>query len=397
MTDKNNCVARNELFGKTVYDFDSNNYFFMSNEEFSEFSKEHDVESLDNELIYDDNQILFAPIRSYFDITLGCNLRCKTCLNCSGKPLDGELSVEDSIKVVEGIKKDSIFEVKFSGGEPTQKKDWDKIIQSAKELGLAFSLNTNGIYAPQTLDKIIQINPDEISVSLDGSRRVNDYIRGKGQYDRALTSIREMTSAGCNVTINSVVTTEMTETDIRDMLDETSDHVSDISFFYARPIGRAKNSGLVFTNIGSANEVMQMIAKVKEEYKSTVVKTNSQNTKNNAIGSQYSKSFGLLKGGSDGFTRINVMPDGNIFAGGCALYVNPETRDEISLGNIVDENFSLLNIWHSSPLLSSIRKQSSGYKERCESCDRYKSDCSGFNLEMERFREYNNENPFCKY
>lgn len=395
--DKKKFKSRNETFGKTVFNPNNFTHFFMDEEEFAGFKANNEVIELDNVPTIDNEGILYSPIRVYFDLTLLCNLRCRTCLNNSGNPLNDELSLEQSIRVVERLASDSVFDVRFSGGEPTLKEGWDIILKRAKELGLAISLNSNGLYNQKTVDKLIEINPDEISISLDGFREGNDYLRGKGTFDRATESIKQLSYAGSRVTINTVVTSLINEEDVRRLLDFAEEFCYDISFFHARPIGRASRIKDKLLSYDELSIFMTKVDKMKDEYPNLQVRTRSSSLRENSIASENTEQFGLMQGGSDGFTRFNIMSNGDLYAGGCVLYVNPKLRDELVLGNIVSEGYSLLNVWMNSKKLQKIRQNSKQFKEKCNQCTDYKTKCSGFTLEMELYGQLNPEgNMYCK-
>lgn len=389
-------MSRNEVFGKTVFDTGTFKHHFMNDEEFKIFKEKHTVEEIDNTPFFEEERILYAPIRTYFDITLECNLRCKTCLNESGKPLENELSTEESLNVVEGIKRDGVFNVKFSGGGPTQRDDWFEIMLKAKELGLIIAMNSNGIYNSTTLEKLIKLKPSEVTISLDGFESHNDYIRGKGSFEKALRSIKSLSEAGIRVCINSVITNIIDETDIRGLLELAEEYCYDISFFHARPIGRAKRINDKLPNYHALNQFMRRIDEIKGKYTATKIETRSKSLRTNSLGSSV-KQLGLMTGGSDGFTRFNIMPDGKLYAGGCVPYVDSVMADKVVLGNIKDEKFSILNIWRKSERLWDIRNLSNQLKKRCDSCADYQTDCSGFTLDMELFRKLNKENPYCRF
>jgi len=389
--------SRNENFGKTVFDPNTFKYSLMSNEDFSKFKTINNVKELDNIPFIKNLSILYSPIRVYFDLTLLCNLRCKTCLNESGNPLSDELSLEKAIKVVEGLAKDYIFDVRFSGGEPTLKEGWDKILKRAKELGLTISLNSNGVYRDKTIDKLVEINPDEITISLDSYKEHNDYIRGKGSFDKAINSIKELNSAGCRVTINSAVTSMLKEKDARKLMEFANEFCEDISFFHTRPIGRAARIKGKLLKYEELNSFMEKIEKMKKEYPNIDTRTRSISLKANSIDQKITKNFGLIQGGADGFTRFNIMSNGDLYAGGCVLYVNPDLKNNLVLGNIVQEEYSLLNIWRNNERLKKIREESTRLKERCNNCAEYETKCPGFTLEMELYGQVNPDgNIYCK-
>lgn len=369
----------------------------MSDVDFSRFKATNCVEEYDNIPSSKDSTILYSPIRVYFDLTLECNLRCRTCLNRSGDPAAYELTPEEAIKVVEGVADDYIFDIRFSGGEPTLKESWDEILNRTKEIGLTVSLNSNGIYNDTAIERLVEINPDEITISIDGCKENNDYIRGRGSFEKAVRSIKELSSAGCRVTINSVVTSILGERDIRTLLELADEFCDDISFFHARPIGRAVKIKDKLLNYEELSDFMARVEQMKREYPHLNIRTRSSSLKDNSISHANATDFGLMEGGTDGFTRFNITPTGDFYAGGCVPYVDQNMREQLVLGNIVNENFSLLNVWRSNKRLKQIREESVRLKERCKKCIDYKSSCSGFTLDMELYRRLHaGENPYCR-
>ncbi len=159
-------VARKEHFGYVLFDMDKLVHKFVrSIDEVPEGSE------MLPERLFERTDILSAPIRIYWELTNACNLRCKHCHNASGKPLEEELSTEEAIKVLQGMKRDNIFDVRFSGGEPTQRSDWFEILSESKRLGLATSLNTNGVYGLQhdlVIERFKALDPQQITFSIDG-------------------------------------------------------------------------------------------------------------------------------------------------------------------------------------------------------------------------------------
>jgi len=390
--------ARNEIFGKTIYDPNTFTHLFVSEEDFYNLKKKSEIEEINNEVFSGTPNILQAPVRTYYDLTFECNLRCKTCLNNSGRAAINELNLEEALKIVEGLKKDGVFDVRFSGGEPTLKKGWDITLERAKELGLTITLNTNGICESKTLDRLIELNPDETTVSIDGAKRLNDYLRGEGSFEKAIDTIKKLKAAGCRVTINSAVTPLFCNEDIHGLLEFANDYCDDISFFQYRPFGRGANLSGKKSNYKEMGAIMRKIEELKENYPNLKVRTRGSSLQLNAISENNAKQWELLEGGADGFTRFNIMPNGDLYAGGCVPYVKPSMKKELILGNIVEENYSLLQVWRFSEKLKQIRVVSSELKKRCNSCDEYNHNCGGFTLEMELYREINEgKNSYCKF
>jgi MoaA/NifB/PqqE/SkfB family radical SAM enzyme len=398
---RNRYIVRNECFGQTVYSVSALRHEYRSHGEGeSVFGMDTGqlVDNYANEPFHDFPDLLYAPVRVYVDLTLGCNLRCSTCLNCSGIPLVDELSAAQLCRVVEGIRSNCVFDVRFSGGEPTLKEGWQEICLCAKACGLVFSLNSNGVLSRTSLDGLIAIAPDEVSISLDGGRAVHDFLRGNGVFDKAVGTIQALNAAGCRVTINCAVSKLIADNDIETLLCIADAHCKDISFFHMRPLGRARELRQFILDFDELDACMRRIESLKRQCKYTVVRTRSRSLHLNMIDYETYCKYGLAVGGPDGFTRLNVLSNGDVFAGGCVPYVGENASEEFRLGNIVEEEYSLLNIWRDNQKLKEIRRWSSSLYERCAECGQFKYRCHGFSLEMELQGHGREErNRFCRF
>lgn len=127
------------------------------------------------------------PVIGCIILTDRCNLSCR---HCSVKNITGEIySYSSIISEMKSMYKRGIRILMFYGGETFLWKDSGKTVRDlvikAKEMGF-FIVNivTNGTY-PMDVPEA-----DTILVSLDGSRKSHNIIRGN-TYDRILKNIRE--------------------------------------------------------------------------------------------------------------------------------------------------------------------------------------------------------------
>lgn len=372
----NRFISRNESFGKTLFDKDTLSYSFLSHSQHDKFIQEHPDTLQINNTVNHLKDILTAPVKMYYDLTSECNLRCKTCHNTSGYAMDGELSTEEAINTIDGLFRDGVFYIKFSGGEITQREDWFDILSHAKGLGMAVGMNTNGIYAPDTLDQIIELSPQDINISLDGTQRINDKIRGYGSFDKAFSSIKTLLEANQPVSINSVISAQTTEEDILNLILLSEDYVFPVDFFHCRPMGRALKHDNIVPTYDHVHHIQTLVRDL-------------QGRKNKPQLSVYEHM-------SDGFTVFNIIPNGDIYAGGCVPHVSIQERPNLVLGNIVQEGYSISNIWARSTRLNDIRFDYKSYQDRCNGCQEYNTRCDGFTPEMEVYRKVTSTNPFCK-
>ena len=83
----------------------------------------------------------------------------------------------------------------ISGGEPFLRKDLFQIIGYAKKIGLNVSVITDGHLLDEVAFDNLVKNEVGVSVSIDGAVTLNDAIRGKGTYAKAVTAIEKLSKA----------------------------------------------------------------------------------------------------------------------------------------------------------------------------------------------------------
>jgi len=125
------------------------------------------------------------PLIVNWNITYRCNLRCKYCL--SWKKNKEERKAEEDVVLVKELVNSGTKFISFSGGEPLLKKNFWKVIYECKKNKVRMSLRSNATLIRENIELIKDF--DNIQLSLDGPRSVNDMIRGEGSYDKTLEAI----------------------------------------------------------------------------------------------------------------------------------------------------------------------------------------------------------------
>jgi len=368
-------LSRNENFGKILYDNVSFTPRYIKLEDYIYLE---DVFAKDN-IPLQRKDILTAPIRVYMDITRECSLRCGQCLNDSGAIGIDELSKDQWLLVVDGLAGDGVLDIKLTGGEPTMKNGWQDIARAIKDNNMFLTMNTNGNYGFKTIDKLIMLQPDEVSVSIDGIATHYDVRHNMKAFD----TVKLLHDAGIRTVINTVITKHLTVAEAKELISFAQLYADDISFFPARPLGRAN---------------LDMIPSYDDLFKfSKELDYNKINIHNEHLHAASIKEsiLGLRTGSGDGLTRFNIMSNGDLFAGGCALYV-PGMRDKLLLGNIIDEDYSIMDVWHNSKKLDAFRDWTNSLQVRCDNCAEYRNVCDGTIIEMEIYRQAKGINPYCK-
>ncbi|EKE13252.1 MAG: radical SAM protein [uncultured bacterium] len=380
-------VLRDESFGGTLYDRKLLKHDFLykdqidstaisiNGQEIKSFEHwEAEVENLRTDILY-------SPIRVYIERTRKCNLRCDTCFNSSGVEPEGELTTDELKKSLDGMRKDNILDLRFSGGEITTKPNWHEEVGYAKELGFAVSVNTNGVFQnpDKTVEQLATLHIDQITISIDGNQEHHDKNRGRGTYEKSLEALKELKRRGASTRTNTVLTT-LSINDPESIIQSVAPYVDEMAFFHMRLIGRAQgiqNRRVDFYNLVEFYNRMEILEKrypnIRFFYKERAI----QNT------SIMPNGYGLRVGSPDGLTRLNLNNGGSLWAGGYTAYIDPDFR----LGNIKDENYSLRQIWNNSPILESYRDFGQKLVERCLSCVELDTRCPGVNVEMELIRK----------
>ena len=143
------------------------------------------------------------------EVTYRCNERCKHCYVFDEKKAAvGELKLEQYLKLFDDLRKMETIHITFTGGDPSQRKDFIQILRGAVERDFAVSIFTNGIgYSEETLDEIINLHPHSISFSVySGIPEEHDYITNvKGSFQKTLATLKKVKAAGIIVNVKTPV------------------------------------------------------------------------------------------------------------------------------------------------------------------------------------------------
>lgn len=115
------------------------------------------------------------------DVTDRCNLRCKHCFYFREEHESQEMSAGEFLAGMRALKKKyNIMNMAWCGGEPLFRRD-------VLEEGCTY-FPTNWLFTNGTLD-IPDIENLMVFVSVDGPRHIHDDIRGKGTYDKIMSTL----------------------------------------------------------------------------------------------------------------------------------------------------------------------------------------------------------------
>lgn len=141
-----------------------------------------------------------------------CNLKCKHCYQENHIPV--QLKYNDLLNILdqykELLKKLKVKgHINITGGEPLCSPYFFLLLDKFKEDKdlYSFSILTNGTLINDELaKKISEYNPEYVQVSLEGGKKVNDYVRGKGVYKKVANAIKCLKKYNIFVSISFTAT-----------------------------------------------------------------------------------------------------------------------------------------------------------------------------------------------
>jgi len=114
------------------------------------------------------------------ETTKQCNLNCIHCgSDCKDTITEMELSIDEWKDVLFQLSEMRAEKIVFSGGEPTIKDGFEKLIQITDELGIKVGFISNGFFPfDESLQKVmIQNKPFAVGLSIDGLKETHNRVR----------------------------------------------------------------------------------------------------------------------------------------------------------------------------------------------------------------------------
>ncbi len=130
------------------------------------------------------------PLTAVWEITMGCNMRCKHCGSSCHDALPEELTTAEALKLCDEIGELGLEWITLSGGEPTTRKDWHLIAERLTQNGVIPNIITNGwLFNEKTLEQAINSGVGTVAFSIDGLPNTHDFIRRDGSYRRTMQAV----------------------------------------------------------------------------------------------------------------------------------------------------------------------------------------------------------------
>jgi MoaA/NifB/PqqE/SkfB family radical SAM enzyme len=277
----------------------------------------------------------------YIHVTKQCNLNCSYCYYYAGAKEDFELTTSEIKMIINDLPLLNPKRIVFTGGEPLLRKDIIELADSIKQVSknIILGISTNGFLITQSIAFKLVCLFDEIRISIDGPREINDTQRGQDSFDEAMKAFKFIIEAGGNpsafITVSIANIIHLKEF----MKYLLSNGINKIHISPLKNIGRAKDKNL-------SCQIVEL-QKVVEQF--------------------YFEQFGLKMehGTSESLNcgvgkYISINSDGSVYP--CHVLSTPE----FCIGNI--KNTKLSDITNNSLILNNLRNSKFNEISNCNIC-----------------------------
>ncbi len=149
------------------------------------------------------------PLALLAEITHRCPMRCLYCSNpVNLEPSSRELDTATWLRVLDEAADLGIYQVHFSGGEPTARKDLERLVSHAAGHDLYTNLITSGVLLKHgDLPRLADAGLEHVQLSFqDTDAACGDRVGGlKDAHRRKLEVARWIVDAGMAFTVNAVI------------------------------------------------------------------------------------------------------------------------------------------------------------------------------------------------
>ncbi|MBI5532997.1 MAG: radical SAM protein [Deltaproteobacteria bacterium] len=142
-----------------------------------------------------------APVSLGYELTHRCNLDCKYCDRHT--PLPDEMEHDDIFSALAGMLRIGMRSLSLDGGEPLLHPDVAEIVEWLVNRRIEVRMNSNGLLVPTRLEVVRYLS--KLKISVDGPRAVNDSVRGKHAWNRAIEGAIAARDLGVQVELTCVV------------------------------------------------------------------------------------------------------------------------------------------------------------------------------------------------
>lgn len=348
--EKNSC--RKEKMGYLIYDLSCQKYIIKE-------KIESDIPYRMIEHHRDYENVLSAPLTIFMELTKQCNLNCKHCFRDNNDSKN--LCTDDWFYIIDQLYDYGVCSVKITGGEPFLRTDLKNILQYLDHYAIDYIVFTNGFFIEDNIDWLKELTHLKcIRVSIDGTEKINDIIRGAGSWERAISSIFLLEKHCIPCEINYTITKQNYK-DLPGLSKELR----------KRGINSIIHTGFIKYAGNAKENIEQCFISNQEIYQVSHVIKNYQKVYSNIsdlylLKPIYYEIFRSTYGCPAGRISMTIKQDGTVIP--CGIL----PKNTFTCGNIISDG--LYAVWNNSTMLSlngiDVHKQ-------CETCKHLFINCTG--------------------
>ena len=300
-----------------------------------------------------------------WELTTACNLRCKHCGTNAGVARENEITLEECFQIINDLSFLKCKNVSLIGGEILLSENWYIVAYELIKNNISTAIITNGFNVDiREMRQLKESGVSHISISVDGTEKSHDYIRGKGSYLSCIKLIKKLKQKGYTV---SVITT-VSSWNIYDM-EQLSCVLSEYNIDawqiqLCAPFGRACDKASSIPTETQLLKLLEFIVEKRESMQMFIVAGDNLGyltPQEPNIRSPLRKK-GCFGGCSAGIQTIGIDSVGNVR--GCEALYDARFIE----GNIREK--SLKDIWNGENAFSYNRELDlSILSGKCASCD----------------------------
>lgn len=244
--------------------------------------------------------------------------------------------------------------INITGGEPLCNPYLFKLLDLIKEDSnlITFSILTNGTLINEKIAKKIKsYNPLYVQVSLEGGKKTNDYIRGKGTYNKIAEGIVNLRKENIFTSI-SFTATSLNYKEFPKVVRYARKYgVNNVWSDRFIPLGDSDKS--LALNYEQTREYLEIMNKERNKLKK-IKNNNTTISMYRALQFQMTNDFAY--GCTAGDTLLTVMENGDLV---------PCRRMPITIGNLFDR--SMYDLYINSDVLKTLREKK--IPDECINCE----------------------------
>ena len=136
---------------------------------------------------------LFPPSAVIIEPTNICNLSCPLCPTSLSRRKKGRMPLAALRKIAAGLPPGIRTSHLYLSGEPLLHDDCFAMVSELSRLGLKTSLSTNGTRLGKCVDEVLDSQPDELIIALDGAKRETyERYRIGADFDSVVDNVRRL-------------------------------------------------------------------------------------------------------------------------------------------------------------------------------------------------------------